>query len=317
VAGRDGRPPRRRHLVDGVRRRAPPVRTHRPTHLGRDSAPADGLHVRVRSSKTDQEGAGTLRALPYGRDPQTCPPCALIRWRALLLAYDAGGRLAAIGQMNRCGLASEHCCRGVGESGAAIAIGSATGPESSIADGGGGERWLFPTVHKTEQPSQKAMTGDAFAAMIQRRAAVAGYTSAQVGLLSRLTHIIWQFTPLENRLGKREVGEPFRLSSPRRIVVTVGSRLNANCVLSGGAEIDSRPGDGAAYWPRVREEFASQPGHSRVFSSKRPPRDGDDSHHLPQAAAGNHHQSAASWFQPGVCWLDEILCSRTCLIRDR
>ena len=39
--------------------------------------PADGLHVRVRSSKTDQEGHGVVRALPYGRDPQTCPPCAL------------------------------------------------------------------------------------------------------------------------------------------------------------------------------------------------------------------------------------------------
>jgi len=87
VAGRDGRPPRRRHIVDGVCRRAPPVRTHRTAHLGRDSAPAHGLHVRVRSSKTDQEGAGTVRALPYGRDPQTCPPCALIRWRRLLLAY--------------------------------------------------------------------------------------------------------------------------------------------------------------------------------------------------------------------------------------
>ncbi len=35
--------------------------------------PADGLHVRVRSSKTDQEGQGTVRALPYGRDPLTLP----------------------------------------------------------------------------------------------------------------------------------------------------------------------------------------------------------------------------------------------------
>ncbi len=96
-----------------------------------------------------------MRALPYGRDPQTCPPCALIRWRALLLTYDAGGRSAAIVQMNRRGLASEHCCRGVGESDAAIAVGSVTGPQSSIADGGGGERWLFPTVHKTGQPVRR------------------------------------------------------------------------------------------------------------------------------------------------------------------
>jgi len=56
--------------------------------------PVDGLHVRVRSSKTDQEGVGVVRALPYGRDPLTCPPCALVRWRRLLLAYvvDDGGR---------------------------------------------------------------------------------------------------------------------------------------------------------------------------------------------------------------------------------
>ena len=56
--------------------------------------PADGLHVRVRSSKTDQEGQGVVRALPYGRDPKSCPPCALVRWRRLLLAYldDDGGR---------------------------------------------------------------------------------------------------------------------------------------------------------------------------------------------------------------------------------
>ena len=145
--------------------------------------PVDGLHVRVRSSKTDQEGAGTVRALPYGRDPQTCPPCALIRWRCLLEAYDEGGRQAAITPLHRRGLATEHCCRGVDDSNTPNA-GNANGNES-VADGGGGERerWLFPTVHKTGQPSAKAMTGDAVAMMIQRRAAAAGFTPAQVDLL--------------------------------------------------------------------------------------------------------------------------------------
>ncbi len=59
----------------------------------------------------------------------------------------------------------------------------ATGQGSTGADGGVGERWLFPTVHKTGQPGVKAMTGDAVAAMIQRRATAAGYTAAQVDLL--------------------------------------------------------------------------------------------------------------------------------------
>ncbi len=26
--------------------------------------------------------------MPHGRDPQTCLPCALIRWRRLLLTYE-------------------------------------------------------------------------------------------------------------------------------------------------------------------------------------------------------------------------------------
>ncbi len=150
--------------------------------------PADGLHVRVRSSKTDQEGAGVVRALPYGRDPQTCPPCALVRWRRLLLAYvvDDGGRRAAMAQLHKRGLSTEHVCRSVddtaGKTAGKTADLGADRDESAVADGGGGERWLFPTIHKTGRPS-KVMTGDAVAMMIQRRAAAAGFTPAQVDLL--------------------------------------------------------------------------------------------------------------------------------------
>jgi len=51
--------------------------------------PTDGLHVRLRRSKTDQEARGTVKALPYGRDPVTCPPCAYVRWRQVLQAWDS------------------------------------------------------------------------------------------------------------------------------------------------------------------------------------------------------------------------------------
>jgi len=135
---------------------------------------ADGLHVRLRTSKTDQEGAGTVRALPYGKDPATCPPCALIRWRRILLAYDDGGQKAAMAQVHHRGAATEHCCRHTDD-----ATASSVGAEPASV----GERWLFPTVHRAGQPSKKAMTGDAVAMMIQRRAADAGFTPAQVDLL--------------------------------------------------------------------------------------------------------------------------------------
>lgn len=46
---------------------------------------AEGLVIRKRRSKTDQEGAGVRVALPFGRDASTCPVQALRSWR------EAGG----------------------------------------------------------------------------------------------------------------------------------------------------------------------------------------------------------------------------------
>jgi integrase len=40
----------------------------------------DGLVVRIRKSKTDQEGAGRLVGVPYGSAPATCPVRALRAW---------------------------------------------------------------------------------------------------------------------------------------------------------------------------------------------------------------------------------------------
>ena len=62
----------------------------------------DGLHVRLRSSKTDQEARGQVKALPYGRDPMTCPPCAYVRWRKILHAWDTAPTAAAGGRCCRC-----------------------------------------------------------------------------------------------------------------------------------------------------------------------------------------------------------------------
>ncbi len=41
---------------------------------------AEGVVITVRQSKTDQEGEGTQKGIPYGRKPMTCPVRALRAW---------------------------------------------------------------------------------------------------------------------------------------------------------------------------------------------------------------------------------------------
>lgn len=40
----------------------------------------DGLEVTLRRSKTDQEGKGSKKGIPYGSDPKTCPVRAVRAW---------------------------------------------------------------------------------------------------------------------------------------------------------------------------------------------------------------------------------------------
>lgn len=40
----------------------------------------EGLWLTIRRSKTDQEGKGMLKAIPYGKDPEYCPVRALLAW---------------------------------------------------------------------------------------------------------------------------------------------------------------------------------------------------------------------------------------------
>jgi len=41
---------------------------------------ADGVTVTIRRGKTDQEAAGRMVGIPYGRNPKTCPVRALVAW---------------------------------------------------------------------------------------------------------------------------------------------------------------------------------------------------------------------------------------------
>ncbi|ELB92900.1 putative integrase/recombinase [Rhodococcus wratislaviensis IFP 2016] len=40
----------------------------------------DGLHIRLRQSKTDQEGAGSVKALPFTTSRPSGTPCPHFRW---------------------------------------------------------------------------------------------------------------------------------------------------------------------------------------------------------------------------------------------
>jgi site-specific recombinase XerD len=61
----------------------------------------EGILVRLKRSKTDQEGIGTLKAIPYGSEPALCPVRAILAWievsnsitEPLFVSIGKGGRL--------------------------------------------------------------------------------------------------------------------------------------------------------------------------------------------------------------------------------
>ena len=147
---------------------------------------ADGLHVRLRSSQDGPGGPRSVKALPYGRDPVTCPPCAFTRWREVLHAFDtapAGGTRRAVMRVLRRQAATEVVGGGGEqqpdeEQGVLHVCRTIRVPEPQHP-----ERAVFPTVHKTGAIGSAAMSGDAVNEMIRRRAQAAGFTPAQTALL--------------------------------------------------------------------------------------------------------------------------------------
>lgn len=76
----------------------------------------DGLHVRVRKSKTDQEARGRTKALPYGATPATCPVCAYMRWLLVTDAISsARPRMSAMKVLASFDIDVHVCARGHGE----------------------------------------------------------------------------------------------------------------------------------------------------------------------------------------------------------
>ncbi len=124
----------------------------------------DGAHVRIRKSKTDQDGTGSVKALPFTDRHESCPVCAWVRWLQIVAAFDTGGRIAVIRLLSRATEFDSHVCRGT--------LPTADKPSP-----------LFRSIRKNGNLSETALSGAAVHAAIRRRAAHAGYDPDTVAKL--------------------------------------------------------------------------------------------------------------------------------------
>lgn len=124
----------------------------------------DGLHVRLRKSKTDQEGRGAVKALPYTESHETCSPCAYVRWVQVIAAFDVGGRSSVIRLLRKRDPFTGHVCRG------GVPRTAARAP-------------LFRAVAKNGNLGATALSGAAIHQTIRRRAEHAGFDPTAVAKL--------------------------------------------------------------------------------------------------------------------------------------
>ncbi|MBP2371331.1 hypothetical protein [Pseudonocardia parietis] len=139
--------------------------------------PSDGLHVRIRSSKTDQDAHGATVVLPYGAYPGTCPPCAVLRWLRLLEAAPRGRATLMRAILTTPPWPEQehlypHPDPAAGPDDAPTGAGCAPGP--APAPTLPTEAPLLRAVRRGGTLTDTAITGDALHAMVRRRAHTAG-----------------------------------------------------------------------------------------------------------------------------------------------
>ncbi|ORJ92528.1 integrase [Prescottella equi] len=124
----------------------------------------DGVHVRLRKSKTDQDGLGVVRALPFTASHVSCPPCSVLRWFEIVAAHQRGGRAALIRLLRTAPAFDGHVCRG------AVPTISPRAP-------------LFRSIAKNGNVSTTALSSSAVHAAVRRRAGAAGFDEKLVAQL--------------------------------------------------------------------------------------------------------------------------------------
>lgn len=120
----------------------------------------DGLHLFLQRSKTDQEGEGSTKAIPYGANPLTCPPCAFVRWVRVLAAAETG-RVDVLRVLAGASTAG-HVCR---EALPAVELGG----------------HLFRPVLKNGAIQPRGITGNVVNDVVKRRVGVVGLNRALYG----------------------------------------------------------------------------------------------------------------------------------------
>jgi integrase len=122
--------------------------------------PENGLHIRVRRSKTDQQGSGLLKAIPFGISPLTCAPCAYIQWLGVL---SAGSKSRSdLENVVRGASVTEHACR------------------ESVPVLDGRQPFLRP-VMKNGAIKERHITGNVVNDVVKRRVAIIGLNPGDYG----------------------------------------------------------------------------------------------------------------------------------------
>jgi hypothetical protein len=136
--------------------------------------PTDGLYLRIRASKTDQEGIGATVVLPFGEHPGTCPPCAWLRWARLLAAREHGRPALMRAAFTTPAWADwTHLCGTQPEG--ELSTDDATSEDAlAAAKSLVGETPVLCSVGKGGNLGSAAITGDGLHVMVKRRAAAAG-----------------------------------------------------------------------------------------------------------------------------------------------
>ena len=123
---------------------------------------ADGLHLLVRRSKTDQTGAGLVKAAPAAVGHTMCPPCVYRRWLDVVAAHDTDGRPGVIRLLRTPDAFTAHICHNP-----APQIAASTAP-------------VFRPIRVNGNLGDTALSGPAIHAAIRRAARDAGISPAKV-----------------------------------------------------------------------------------------------------------------------------------------